>query len=111
MELNVFCKKGKSHDGRTFNIYLTTLKKKTGEELKATIKFRESAGQPDAKDCPCVIKVEKVDANLTVRPIFDTETQEYLVDENGTLKESRTLWVTKWKMVGPYIDHSLDDFE
>ena len=112
MKLNVFAKKGKSKDGHEFPIFLTTLYKKDGSELKASIKFRQDAPQLDAKKCPCVIDVAKTDANLVISQIKDPETGDFLYDlSTGIVKESRTLWVSNFTYVGPYIDHSLDDFD
>ena len=78
MKLNVFAKKGKSGDGREFPIYLTTLYKKDGTELKARINFRQDAPQLDVKKCPCVIDVAKTDANLVITQLKDSETGEFL---------------------------------
>ena len=112
MKLNIFGKKGTSKDGRAFPIYLSTLTKKDGSEIKVSVKFRQDAKQPELSECPCIIEVDKKNANLTVKDIKDPETGEYLYDEaSGEVKTSKTLWVSAWKMVGPYVDHSLDDFE
>lgn len=112
MKLNIFGKKGTSKDGRAFPIYLSTLTKKDGTEIKVSVKFRQDAKQPELADCPCVIEVDKKNANLTIKEIKDAETGELLYDETtGEVKTSKTLWVAAWKMVGPYVDHSLDDFE
>lgn len=112
MKLNVFPKKGKSQDGREFPIFLSTLYKKDGTELKVSIKFRQDAPQLDAKKCPCVIDVDKKTASLAVKPIFDQSTGDPVVDEKtGDVKYSKTLWVSSWEYIGPYEDHSLDEFE
>lgn len=112
MKLNIFGKKGTSKDGRAFPIYLSTLTKKDGSEIKVSVKFRQDAKQPELSECPCIIEVDKKNANLTVKEIKDPETGEFLYDEtSGEVKTSKTLWVSAWKMVGPYVDHSLDDFE
>ena len=112
MKLNIFGKKGTSKDGRAFPIYLSTLTKKDGTEMKVSVKFRQDAKQPDLADCPCVIEVDKKNANLTIKEIKDAETGELLYDETtGEVFRSMSLWVAAWKMVGPYVDHSLDDFE
>ena len=114
MQLNIFCKKGKSNDGRTFPIYLSTLTKKDGTKVGVNVKFRDDAGAPDPKECPCVIEVEKTDANLVIKPIIvedDDGEKGYLTDENGEIKQRRTLWVSAWAMVGPYVDTSLEEYE
>ena len=114
MQLNIFHKKGTSKDGRTFPIYLSTATKRDGTQISLNVKFREDAGAPDPKDCPCIIEFDKSAANLVTKDIIveDEDGEKgYLTDENGEVKKRNTLWVSKWTMVGPYIDHSLDDFE
>lgn len=110
MNINVFCRKVQGRDGRYFPVYFSTLTKKNGEETKVSIKFRESCGSPDASDCPCIIGVEKVNANLVTKPIV-LDDGTYLTDDNGEVKMSKTLWVSNWEMIGPFIDHSLDEYE
>ena len=113
MQINIFHKKGVKNDGKTFPIYLSTLTKKDGTQLSVNVKFREDAGQPDPKDCPCVIEIDKTAANLVIKPIIvedDDGEKGYLTDENGEIKNRNTLWVSHWDMVGPYVDKSLDDF-
>lgn len=112
MKLNVFKKVGKAQDGREFPIYLSTLSKKDGSEIKVAVKFRQDAPQFDGSKCPCVIDVDKKKASLAVKNLFDSATGDPLVDvETGELKKSKTLWVSDWTYIGPYEDHSLDDFE
>lgn len=114
MQINIFYKKGTSKDGRTFPIYLSTLTKKDGTQISVNVKFREDAGAPEPKDCPCIVDIDKNYANLVIKDIVvEDESGEkgYLIDENGEVKKRNTLWVASWTMVGPYIDHSLDDFE
>lgn len=112
MKLNIFGKKGTNSDGRNFPIYLSTLVKKDGVEERVQVKFRQDFPGPDLKDCPCVIDVDKKKASLDVRQLRDKETGEFIYDEaTGEIKVGRTLWVGPWKMVGPYEDHSLDEYE
>lgn len=111
MNLTIF---GKSvtYEGRTFASYFTKLtNKKTGEQKTFNVKFRQSCDQPDLFDCPCIIEVPREKMNQQEKAIIDKETGFPLVDENGEVKISRTIWVTEWSMVGPFIDHSLDDYE
>ena len=110
MKVNVFCKKGQSRDGRYFPIYLSTLTKKNGEETRVSLKFRETCGAPDPKECPCVIEIDKANANLVTKPII-LDDGTYLTDESGEIKYSKTMWVSDWTLIGPYIDTSLDDYE
>ena len=102
MELTIFAKKRQTADGKkTFYNYLTTLKKKDGSELKCSVKFRESCGNPEPKDCPVNIIVDKKDANLSYKD---------LALETGEIYTVYTLWVSAWKKGAAYVDHSLDDF-
>lgn len=103
MKIAVFAKKRQTKDGKPFWGYIAKLKKKDGEELTVSVKFREDCGNPKAESCPCYIEVDKKSANLTAREVVN--------DEIGEIIISRTLWVSAWKFAGEYVDHSLDDFE
>lgn len=102
MIITVFSKSATSKEGKKYSIYLGRLvNKTTGEEVPVRIKFRESCGTP--KDFPCVIVVDKQNANM-VRT-------SYVVEETGEERVSRVLWVSRWSDGGTYVDHSLDDYE
>ena len=103
MNLTIFAKKRTSSEGKTFYTYLTTLRKKDGEELRCTVKFRQDCGNPKGEDCPMNIIVPKSGANLSV--------ERYTDDETGELLEAARLWVSEWKKGEAYVDHSLDEFE
>lgn len=110
MDLNIFGK-AVSYEGRTFNTYFTKLTNmRTGEEKTFNVKFRQSASQPDLSDCPCIIRVSREKINLQEKPIKDKD-GDIVFDENGEVKMSRNIWVSAWEMVGPFIDHALDDYE
>lgn len=110
MKINVFGKQLMSRDGRSFTTYFTRLTKvSTGEKVSFNVKFRQDCGAPDYKQLPCVIDIPKEKSNMVESFIYD-EAGIPVVDDNGEPKLSRTLWVTEWAMVGPYIDHSLDDY-
>lgn len=102
MEITIFAKKRTTRDGKTFYTYLSTLtSKSTGETFPVQVKFRESAGKlPDPHTCPCVIHVDKENANLS--------TKKYEVD--GETQERKELWVSAFEDVGAWVDTSLDDF-
>lgn len=103
MELTVFAKKRQSKDGRQFYTYITTLVKKDGEVLTTAVKFRESAGQPDPKECPMIIEAEKKNCNFSQKFLQNEET--------GQMITSNTLWVSEWtKSAKEYVDTSMDDF-
>lgn len=102
-ELIIFAKKRTALDGKKkFYSYLTRLKKKTGEELVASVKFREDCGMPDGGKCPCIIEVPDGCCN------FNTGT--YKDEASGMELPSYTLWVSKWKEGKPYVDTSMDEF-
>lgn len=109
MKINVFGKMVE-WQGKRFPAYTGRLVKGDGTEIPVTVKFRQDAKSPDLSDCPCQIRFAKEDANLVLRTLKDAEGQP-LVDENGEVKVGRTLWIARWEMIGPYIDHSLDEFE
>lgn len=112
MQINVFHKKGTSSDGRAFPIFLSTLTKNNGEQTSVNVKFRDVCGAPDPKDCPCIIEVPREKANLVIKPIIVEEdgVKVVLTNDDGEPKMRNTLWVSDWSMVGPYIDHSLDEY-
>lgn len=103
MNVTIFSKKQATKEGKTFYRYLAKLAKKDGTTITASVKFRESAGNPDPKDCPMVIGFKKEDANISER--------EFIREDTGEIIVNRTLWVSKWWFVEEYVDHSLDDFE
>lgn len=102
MQITVFAKKRTTKEGKVFYNYLTNLTNKTtGAVDTASVKFRESAGQPKPENCPCNIVVEREDVNLA--------TTDIMLDDGRTIT-SRTLWVTAWKPGDKYVDHSMDDY-
>ena len=109
MKINVF---GKTVEwqGKKFAAYNGRLIRKNGEEFPVTIKFRQECDAPSLKDCPCQIEFSTLDANLVIKTLKDAEGMP-MFDANGEVKTSRTLWIKAWKMIGPFVDHSLDDFE
>ena len=102
-ELTIYAKKRTTKDGKTFYSYLTRLKKKTGEEITASVRFREKAGMPDPTVCPCNIAVENSHVNYTSVPYTD--------EASGVPSVSHTLWVSEWKPGSDYVDTSMDEFE
>lgn len=101
MKLTVFSKTMKSKEDRKFKVYLTRLRKKDGEEVPVRVSWAEGVVIPAT--FPCVILVDKKDANLSTKSYKDSE---------GNQGVSYTLWVNDYKPSGEeYVDHSLDDFE
>lgn len=110
MELTIYAsKKSYEKEGiqKSFYAYSTRiLNKKTGEEEFFNVKFREDCGKPLPANCPCNIKVEKKDANITRRERVynDRETGE----EKNVI--DRVIWVNAWTEGSPFEDHSTDDY-
>lgn len=101
MKLTIFSKSMKSKEDRKFKVYLTRLKKKDGEEVPVRVSWAEGVVIPNA--FPCIIIVEKKDANLS---------QKKYTDSDGNPAYSYTLWVNDYKPSGEeYVDHSLDEYE
>ena len=102
MQITVFAKKRTTEDGKFFYIYLTTLVNMFGEAKTASVKFRDTAGNPKPEQCPMNIKFDRADANLSSRKYVKTSGEE---------GESLTLWITSWVPGDVYEDHSLDDYD
>ena len=103
MKLLIFSKKRTKADGTPFYIYIATLvRKSTGESIPCQVKFKQECGQPNPHTCPRYITVDKKDCNMNKR--------EILTDTNET-KTVNTLWVSKWKDGGDYVDTSMDDID
>lgn len=102
MEITIFAKRCNTAEGKTFYRYLSTLKRKDGTEQIIAVKFRDEAGQPKPEKCPMNIKFDKSAGNLSSKDFLDAST--------GEVRQSHTLWLSKWTEGKPYEDHSLDDF-
>lgn len=100
MKLTIFSKSMKSKEDRKFKVYLTRLKRKDGEEVPVRVSWADGVVIPAS--FPCIILVDKKDANLS---------QKSYRDADGNLGTSYTLWVNDYSPSGEeYVDHSLDDF-
>lgn len=120
MQITLFAQKKQTKEGRTFYRYLTTLKRKAGEngeteDVMMEVKFHESCGKPEGAACPLNIIVDKRMCN------FNSKLEKYMValeDEDGNPtgeKEEReatknVLWIKAWEEGPEYVDHSMDDF-
>ena len=100
-EITIFAKNRTNKDGKKFTTYLTTLTRKDGTKVSASVKFKEEIGSP--KEFPCNILVEKKNANLNER--------RYKREDTGDEAIGYTLWISDWKKGSAYVDHSLDDFD
>lgn len=103
MNVTIFAKNRKTKEGKSFIAYIGRLRKKDGTETSCSVKFKEDCGAPNKSDCPMIIGVEKSNANMS--------TQTYIDEASGTEKQSFTLWVDAWSIVGEYVDNSLDEYE
>lgn len=103
MELAIFSKKRQTREGKSYNIYVARMTKKTGEVIPVRVKFREDAGNPKAESCPMNIIIKKEDCNLAQT--------EYVREDTGEVGTSYTLWVSRWERGSDYIDTSLDEFD
>lgn len=103
MEISIFAKKRQTKDGRTFYVYLSTLHKKDGTDVKCQVKFDNNCCEPPKPDdCPCNILIDKDDCNFSSKTL--------VIEATGELVERSTLWVKHWAAGGEYVDHSMDDF-
>lgn len=98
----IFAKKKTTKEGKIFHTYLTTLKKKTGEEIIAQVKFRDICGSPDPEKCPINIVFDRAKANMSVR--------QFTREDTGDIAEQYVMWVSEWKEGEPYKDKSMDEF-
>ena len=103
MEISIYAKKRQTKDGRTFYVYLSTLRKKDGSEIPCSVKFNKDLTPPKPETCPCNIIVDKEHCNLSSKKFFREETGEIL--------ETHTLWVNQYAAGGEFVDHSMDDIE
>lgn len=102
LKLAVFAKKRTTKEGKVFYSYLATLRKKTGEEEVAQIKFRDVCGNPDPEKCPINLIIPRGKANLSTR--------EFVREDTGEIVEQKVLWVSEWTEGEPYVDTSLDEY-
>ena len=49
--------------------------------------------------------------NLQERIIVDKDTEAPAMNADGSVKISRNIWISEWKYLAPFVDHSLDDYE
>lgn len=111
ISMNIFGK-AVSWNGKTFATYFTKLhNNKTDEDVAFNVKFRQECDQPPLADCPCTIEVPRAKMNLQERIIVDKDTEAPAMNADGSVKISRNIWVSEWKYLAPFVDHSLDDFE
>lgn len=98
IKTTVFAKERRTHEGRPFTAYYTTLTKKDGTKVYADVKFTKACEKPEAFP----VTFEVTSGNVSNRQVEDPY--------DGTKKTYYTLWVKGYSNVEPYEDHSLDDF-
>lgn len=103
MELTIFSKKRTSKEGKPFSTFLTTLTKKDGTTVTASVKFRDTCEMLKPEACPSNIIVDREGCNLA--------SKTYVKESTGEVGSSYTLWVSNYREGSPYVDHSLDDFD
>lgn len=103
MEISIFAKNRKIKEGRSFTVYISSLKKKDGTEVPCNVKFNQSCTPPKPEACPCNIIIAKEHCNVSKR--------RYLNESTGEILDAYTLWVNQYAAGGEYVDHSMDDFE
>lgn len=104
MKATIFAKRVKSHDGKSFTIFVTTLERKSGESqyMKVMYTGKDKNKNFDSDACPMVIEFDRQSANIS---------KMAYTDKNGEERKSYTLWLKDYRKLNEqYIDHSLDDF-
>ena len=104
MKTTIFAKRIKSHDGKSFTIFVTNLERKDGTQqyMKVMYTGKDKNKSFDSDTCPLVIEFEREDANISTTPF---------ADKNGEERKSYTLWLKDYRKLNEqFVDHSLDDF-
>ena len=104
MKATIFAKRIKSHDGKSFTIFVTTLERKSGESqyMKVMYTGKDKNKNFDSDACPMVIEFDRQGANISTTPF---------TDKNGEERKSYTLWLKDYRKLNEqFVDHSLDDF-
>ena len=105
MKITVFSRKSKTHDGRTFNVFVSSLTKNDGTSQYVTVRYsgKDKNKEFDSAKCPFIIEFNKEDANLSCTPFEDKKT--------GEQRKNFTLWIKDYTVSEEkFVDHSLDDF-
>lgn len=101
MRITVFAKRRTTKEGKKFFAYLTTLTRKDGSTVNASVRFQSP---PSPEDCPLNIDIDRVNANLATKCATSAKT--------GESTKYYTLWVKNWQPSAEvWRDKSLDDFD
>ena len=86
MKAKIFAKRIKTHDGKSFTIFVTNLERKDGSRQYMRVMYSGKARNKafDTDLCPLVIEFNREDANVS------TETY---TDKSGEERKSYTLWL------------------
>ena len=104
MKTTIFAKRVKSHDGKSFVVFVTNLERKDGSKQYMRVMYsgKDRNKAFDTDICPLVIEFNREDANVS--------TEKY-TDKSGEERKSYTLWLKDYKVSDEkFVDHSLDDF-
>lgn len=104
MKATIFAKRIKSHDGKSFTIFVTNLTRKddTQQYMKVMYTGKDKNKGFDSDACPMVIEFDRQSANIS---------KTAFTDKNGEDRMSYTLWLKDYRKLNEqFIDHSLDDF-
>ena len=104
MKTTIFAKRIKSHDGKSFTIFVTNLERKDGTQqyMKVMYTGKDKNKNFDSDACPMVIEFDRGNANVSAKA-YD--------DKNGEERKSYTLWLKDYRKLNEqFVDHSLDDF-
>ena len=104
MKTTIFAKRIKSHDGKSFTIFVTNLARKDGTQqyMKVMYTGKDKNKGFDSDTCPMVIEFDRQSANIS---------KTAFTDKNGEDRMSYTLWLKDYRKLNEqFIDHSLDDF-
>lgn len=104
MKTTIFAKRVKSHDGKSFVVFVTQLERKDGSRQYMRVMYsgKDRSKVFDTGICPLVIEFNREDANVSA---------ETYTDKSGEERKSYTLWVKDYKVSDEkFVDHSLDDF-
>lgn len=104
MKTAVFAKRIKSHDGKSFTIFVTHLERKDGtpQYMKVTYTGKDKNKNFDSDACPMIIEFDRQSANVS---------KTVYTDRNGEDRLTYTLWIKDYRRLNEqFVDHSLDDF-
>lgn len=104
MKTTIFAKRVKSHDGKSFVVFVTQLERKDGSRQYMRVMYsgKDKNKAFDMDICPLVIEFNREDANVSA---------ETYTDKSGEERKSYTLWIKDYKVSDEkFVDHSLDDF-